>query len=82
MDKANTVTSARSLGARIVSAITGRVKALRGDLSRNVSDENFNSSLSAPASRREALIADDTSFKLRSSSTVLPAIWMVSFGLS
>ena len=33
------VNSAQSLGARIVSAITGRVKSLRGDLSRNVSDD-------------------------------------------
>lgn len=33
------VTSAQSLGARIVSTITGRVKSLRGDLSRNVSDD-------------------------------------------
>lgn len=33
------VNSAQSLGARIVSAITGRVKSLRGDLSRNVSED-------------------------------------------
>lgn len=44
------VNSAQSLGERIVSAITGRVKSLRGNLSRNVSEDIKASSDSAKSS--------------------------------